>query len=65
MMEIYQNLSHAASFDGVNALCYAAKEKVPKKTIQKWLKGVDSYTLYKPVQRKLPNNHVIVYSIDR
>lgn len=65
MKEIYQNPSHVASFGGVNALYYAAKGKVPKKIIQKWLKGVDSYTLYKPVQRKLPNNHVIVYSIDQ
>lgn len=47
-------------------LYYAAKEKYPpKKTIQKWLNEVDSYTLHKPARRKFPTNHVIVHSIDR
>lgn len=65
MKEIYQNPSHAGSFGGINVLYSAAKGKVSKKTIQKWLSGVDSYTLHKPVRRKFPTNRVIVHSIDQ
>lgn len=65
-MEItYQDPSHEASFGGVNALYHAAHGKVPKKTIQKWLQGIDAYTLHKPAQKNFPTNRVVVYSIDQ
>ena len=64
MKEIYEDPSHAASFGGVNALYRVAKGRISKKKIQKWLSGIDSYTLHKPVRRKFPTNRVLVYSID-
>ncbi|KMQ82331.1 hypothetical protein RF55_23325 [Lasius niger] len=65
-MEVtYQDPKQAASFGGVDALYRAARGKVPKKEIRKWLEGVDTYTLHKPARRKFPTNRVIVYSIDQ
>lgn len=65
MKAIYPVPSHAASFGGVSALYRVAKGKISKKKIQKWLSGVDSYTLHKPVRRNFPTNRVIVYSKDQ
>lgn len=65
MEKTYQEPAHAASFGGVDALFRAAEGKVSKKIIQKWLRGVDAYTLHKPVRRKFPTNRVIVYAIDQ
>lgn len=63
MKKIYKNLSHAGNFGGVNVFYSAAKGKVSKKTIQKWLSGVDSYTLHKHARKKFPTNRDIVYSL--
>lgn len=65
MKEAYRDPSHIASFGGVDALYRAAHGKISKKAIQKWLEGVDAYTLHKPVRRKFPTNRVVVYSIDQ
>lgn len=65
MKAIYTVPSHAASFGSVNSLYRAAEGKVKKKTIQKWLSGIDSYTLHKPVRRKFQTNRVIVYYMDQ
>lgn len=65
MEVIYQDPNHVGSFGGVNALYRAACGRVPKKKIQKWLEGVDGYTLHKPVRKKFPTNRVIVSSIDQ
>ena len=61
----YQDPAAATSFGGVGALFRAAGGKISKKTIQKWLRGVDAYTLHKPARRKFPTNRVIVYSMDQ
>lgn len=65
MEETYKNPAAIGSFGGVDALHRAVPGKVSKKTIQKCLSGVDSYTLHKPVRRKLPANRVILDSIDQ
>ena len=44
MKKIYQEPSHAANFGAVNALQRASKDRIPKKMIQDWLNGTDSYT---------------------
>ncbi|GBM32030.1 Putative uncharacterized transposon-derived protein F54H12.3 [Araneus ventricosus] len=65
MNEAYQDPSRVTSFVGVDGLYRAAQGQVPKKVIQKWLQGVNSYTLHKPVRKKVPTNRVIVYAIDQ
>jgi len=65
MNQAYQNPASVASFGGVDALFRAADGKVPRKVIQKWLEGVDAYTLHKPVQHKFQTNRVIVHAIDQ
>lgn len=65
MEEAYQNPAHEASYGGVDALHRAGRGKISKKEIKKWLEGVDTYTLHKPIRRKFPTNRVIVHSIDQ
>ena len=65
MNHTYQNPASIASFGGIDALYRAADGKVPKKVIQKWLEGVDAYTLHKPVRHKFQTNRVIVYALDQ
>lgn len=60
MEETYKYPAMGRSFEDVNALYRAVRDKV---TIQKWLRGVDSYTLHKSVRRNFPTNRVIAYSI--
>lgn len=63
MEEMYLNPARAGSFGGVDALYRVAGG--PKKEVQNWLRGVDTYTLHKPIRRKFKTNRVIVYSIDQ
>lgn len=65
MKATYQDPSHPGSFGGVDALYRAVQGKVTKKEIQKWLEGVDAYSLHKPARKKFPTNRVIVYSKDQ
>jgi hypothetical protein len=65
MKEKYQDPSHPGSFGGVDALFRASRGKISRKVIQSWLKGVDAYTLHKPVSRNFPTNRVIVHAIDQ
>ncbi|GBN61179.1 hypothetical protein AVEN_11223-1 [Araneus ventricosus] len=65
MDEAYQNPSHVAIFGGVDSLYRASEGQVSKKLIQKWLQGVNAYTLHKPVRKKFRMNRVIVFAIDQ
>ncbi|GBN79780.1 hypothetical protein AVEN_100266-1 [Araneus ventricosus] len=65
MNKAYQDPSHVASFGGVDSLYRAGEGQVSKKAIQKWLQGVNAYTLHKPVRKKFRTNRVIVYAIDQ
>lgn len=65
MKVIYPVPRHIASFGGVNVLHRAAKGKVAKKTVHKYLCSVDSYTLLKPVPRNFPKNEAIVCPMDQ
>lgn len=58
MKAIYPVPSHKASFGVVNALYHAAKGKLANKAIQKWLWGVNSYKLHKPVRINFPTNRM-------
>lgn len=64
MEKVYLNPEHPGSLGGVNAFYHAAESKIPKDKIQKWLKGVDAYTLHKPIRKRFQTNRVLVYSID-
>lgn len=65
-MEVfYQDPERPASFGGVDALYRASHKKVSKEDIRKWLKGVDAYTLHKPIRKKFSTNRVMVYSMDQ
>lgn len=61
----YKNANQPASFGGVEALYRASKGKVSREEIKKWLRGVDAYTLHKPIRKKFTTNRVIVYSMDQ
>lgn len=63
--EIYFDPKHPAGYTGAEALYRWAKKKYPvtKKFVEKWLQGVESYSLHKQVRRKFPRNKVIVDSI--
>ncbi|CAL1264761.1 unnamed protein product [Larinioides sclopetarius] len=65
MNRAYEDPSHVASFGGVESLYRAAQGQISKKEIQKWLQGVNSYTLHKGIRKKFPTNRVIVYAIDQ
>ncbi|GBM77782.1 Uncharacterized protein F54H12.2 [Araneus ventricosus] len=65
MNEAYQDPKHVASFGGVDSLYPAGEGQVSKKAIQKWLQGVNAYTLHKPVRKKFRTNRVIFYAIDQ
>ena len=65
MEETYRNPKTIGSFGGVDALHRAVRGKVSKEKTQKWLEGVDAYTLHKPARRKFKTNRVIVSTIDQ
>ncbi|CAL1298499.1 unnamed protein product [Larinioides sclopetarius] len=65
MNKAYEDPSHDASFGGIDSLYRAAQGQVPKKEIQKWLQGVNAYTLHRPIRKKFQTNRVIVYVIDQ
>ncbi|EFA13594.1 hypothetical protein TcasGA2_TC001481 [Tribolium castaneum] len=50
------------SFSSVNKLVKSTN--IPKKEIEKWLEGVDSFTLHKQVRRRFPRNSYHVTNID-
>ena len=56
LKKLYYSLSEPSALSGVDRLLKHAKKthlKLKRKDVEKWLQGQDSYTLYKPANRKL------------
>ena len=67
LASIYYDPRHPASYSGPTKLYRVAKaagKKITLHQIREWLKGQETYTLHKRVQRKFPRNRVIVDGID-
>ena len=68
MSSVYLDPSQHASFDGLDAVYQAAKEKgkskISRKQVQDWLIQEDVYTLHKPTRRHHKTSRVIAFGID-
>ncbi|GFX76884.1 putative uncharacterized transposon-derived protein F54H12.3 [Trichonephila clavipes] len=62
---IYRVPEHAGSFGGIDAVHRSLKGKVSRKDIKNWLQTKESYTLHKPVRKKIDTNRVIVGRINQ
>lgn len=60
---MYYNKKLSESFRGAAPLISAAKGVISKENVQKWLRGQDTYTLFKPVVRNFPRNKYSVTNI--
>ena len=68
LRSIYYDPSNPASFTTVEKLYNAAKEFLPKLTLNdvtKWLTGELTYTLHKSVRRRFKRNPIVVEHIDQ
>lgn len=57
---IYYDVSHPAGYSSLNKLTEAMKSKMTRKEIRNWLESQETYTLYKPVQRRFPRNKYVL-----
>lgn len=68
LKSIYFDVSHPASYEGVNKIYDIVKKegkfKISKEKIKSWLQNQLSYSLNKPVSRKFQRGRVIVKGID-
>ena len=62
MEEIYYNPREAGSFGGVQALSRHSRKS--QSTVRKFLQGVDTYTLHKPVRRRFTRRRTFAKGID-
>lgn len=62
--KIYYDPSHPASFSTKNALWEALGRKFSKNDIQKWLDAQETYSLHKPIRKKISRNYYDVTYID-
>ncbi|GFW01826.1 uncharacterized transposon-derived protein F54H12.3 [Trichonephila clavipes] len=62
---IYRVPEHAGSFGGIDAVHRSLKGKVSRKDIKNCLQTKESYTLHKPVRKKIDTNGVIVGRINQ
>jgi len=60
--KIYYDPKHTAGFSSAAKLVGAAKSN--KINVKKWLSGQDTYTLHKPVRKRLHRNPYTVTNID-
>lgn len=58
--EIYYDASHPAGFSNIEKLTNAMKGDMSKNEVKKWLQSQDTYTLHRPVHKKIPRNKYIL-----
>ncbi|GFT05431.1 uncharacterized protein F54H12.2 [Trichonephila clavipes] len=63
--KVYQEPEHSGSFGGVETLFKATDGKFSRKDIKKWLSAKDSYTLHKPIKKKIKKNRVLGQSFQK
>jgi hypothetical protein len=61
--KVYYDPSHPDSFESVAKLVKASKDN-KRRNIEEWLSGQDTYTLHKPVRKRVPCNPYTVTNID-
>ena|SRR5436190_2670640 len=61
--DLYYDPSNPASYGGVKALLHTARKhgKVTQRQVVEWLQSQDTYTLHKPVRKKIPRNRYTVF----
>lgn len=64
LSDIYFNPENPASFSSVNKLWNAVGMKIPKKVVNNWLLGQQTYTRHKPIRLKFRRNCYILDNID-
>lgn len=62
LKEVFYNIKNPGSFSGLNAL--RRYTSLPTKKIVSWLEEQDTYTLHKPVRKKIKRERIIVNDID-
>jgi transposase InsO family protein len=64
LSKIYYDPKHPASFASVQSLWKATNGAVPKKIVEEWLSGQETYTLHRPARKRFPRNRYYVDNID-
>ena len=67
LKNLYYDPKNPGSFGGVQAVYRAAKASnnaIRRKDVVKWLQSQNTFTLHKPLKRKISRNRVIVYGVD-
>ena len=68
LTSIYLDPSQPASFDSLDAVYGAIKEKgknkIQRKQVRDWLSQQDVFTLHKPARRRYKRSRVVVFGID-
>jgi hypothetical protein len=64
LQQIYYNPGHPAAFSNADRLFLAVDKRIPKKSIQHWLKKQLTYTLHRPKRKHFDRLHYLVDNID-
>lgn len=57
---IYYNPSHPAGYSSIEKLTKAMKGKMAKGDVKQWLQSQETYTLHRPVRKRIPRNKYIL-----
>lgn len=58
--DIYYDVRHPAGYSSLDKLSQAMQCQMSKGDVRKWLQSQETYTLHKPVNRKIPRNKYIL-----
>lgn len=61
---IYYDVAHPAGYSSVNKLSNAMKNKMKKEDVKTWLQSQETYTLHKPVNKRIPRNKYILSDLN-
>lgn len=64
LSRVYFNPSHSSGFSGKRKLYSHFKNKISNRNIDKWARGVETYTLHKPYRKKFTRREYTVGGID-
>jgi len=67
LKKLYYDPSNPASYGGVKRLWREAQKEIPNLKlidVKKWLRGQDTYTMFRPVRKKFERVHTLVDGID-
>lgn len=62
--KIYFDAQHPACFGGSERLFQAVKAQgISRETVEKWLRGIDAFTIHRPKYKKFKRNKIVVTNI--